>query len=286
MSQEPLQPSVTPHQRDLHFDLPPDRICDWHPVGRHASLFFGALSLFFPEGERMFIHAVRSQRDRVRTPSLREQVTGFIGQEAMHGREHQTYNDLLKQAGLPAEGLERWVYRDTQRVRTTLPAQAQLAITLALEHWTAMLAHVVLSRPEVLAGADPAYANLWRWHALEETEHKAVAFDVYREVFGSGLRAYLIRILFLLSATLIFWTQVIAFHIRLVAADGGLFDLRGWWRLFKFQWISPGVMRRVIPEWLAYFRPGFHPWQQDNRSYLSELDRYAPPKRPPASTAA
>ena len=58
------------------------------------------------------------------------------------------------------------------------------------------------------------------------------------------------------------------FHLRMVAADGRLLDLGGWWRLFKFLWTSPGVMRRTLPAWLSYFRPGFHPWQHNNRHLL------------------
>ena len=267
MPQSPA-PAITPPRRDLHFPLPPEALRSWHPLGAHVSLYFAALSIFFPDGERMFIHAVRLHRDRLRSPELRQQVAGFIGQEAIHGREHEHYNRLLTEAGLPAPALARNVSTQMRRVRERLRPRVQLALTIALEHWTAILADVLLRDPRILAGAQADYAALWRWHALEETEHKAVAFDVFREVVGSGPRAYLLRTLVYLLVSVSFWSRVLYFHLRLVAADGRLLELGGWWRLFKFLWLSPGAMRRTLPAWLSYFRPGFHPWQHDNRALL------------------
>lgn len=270
--------AITPLRRDLHFPLPPEALRNWHPQGAHVSLFFAALSIFFPDGERMFIHAVRLQRDRLQTPELKRQVAGFIGQEAIHGREHEVYNRLLAEEGLPAAALAANVSRQMRRVRERLRPAAQLALTIALEHWTAILADVLLRDPSLLAGAQVDYAALWRWHALEETEHKAVAFDVYREVFGSSWRAYRLRTLIYLLVSISFWSRVLYFHLRMVVADGRLLDLPGWWRLVRFLWLSPGILRRTLPAWLSYFRPGFHPWQHDNRHLLAGLgglsDRY------------
>jgi hypothetical protein len=260
--------AITPLRRDLHFPLPPEFLRSWHPLGAHVSLFFAALSIFFPDGERMFIHAVRLQRERLKSPELKRQVAGFVGQEAIHGREHEAYNQLLEEAGLPARALAATVATQMRQVRERLRPAAQLALTIALEHWTAIMADVLLRDSRLLAGAHPEYAAIWRWHALEETEHKAVAFDVYREVFGSGGAAYRLRILVYLLVSISFWSRVMYFHLRMVAADGRLLDLGGWWRLFKFLWTSPGVMRRTLPAWLSYFRPGFHPWQHNNRHLL------------------
>ena len=42
---------------------------------------------------------------------------------------------------------------------------------------------------------------------------------------------------------------------------------------------KPGFLRQLVPEYLSYFRPGFHPWDKDNRETLEgmpELEaRYA-----------
>ncbi len=267
---------MQPVRRDLDFDLPqqlkPEDIGQWHPAGRHVSHFFNALSLFFPEGERFFIHSVRHYRGRITDPALQQAITGFIGQEAMHGREHVDFNNLMDRAGLPATQLDRFVGRLLERVKKLIPPSWQLGVTLALEHFTAILANVLLSRPETLAGAHPRMADLWRWHALEETEHKAVAFDVYDQTIGRGFRAWALRCFLLLAVTVIFMSLVFVFHLRLIAADPQARGLRGWARLVSFLYLRPGALRRIVLPWLDYFRPSFHPWMHNNRHYLTQID--------------
>ena len=255
-------------RRDIRFDLDRGDVRRWHPKGLHVAHFFNALSLFFPEGESFFIDSVRHFGDRIRSPKLAADVQGFLGQEAMHSREHKRYNAALTDAGLPAKALEEDLRGILDEIRTRVSPEDALAITIALEHFTAIMADVALNDDRILAGADPRFAAVWRWHAIEETEHKAVAYDVYREVMGDGWGAYLRRARVMLLITIGFWTDVVRYHLRLVHADGALADLDGWWRLFRFHWVNPGGMRRVWRLWLEYFRPGFHPWQHDNRRYV------------------
>jgi len=266
---------MLPIRRDLKFRLPPERIRDWNPRGLHVSQFFNTLSIFFPSGERFFIESVRNYRARITDPELQKAVSAFIGQEAMHGREHIEYNDALVASGAPADSMERLVISLLNFAKKVLPKADQLAVTIALEHFTAILADILLREPALLEGAEPRFAALWRWHALEETEHKAVAYDVYEAVIGKGSGAYVRRCIALAALTVIFWSLVIPFHLIIVARDGGLFNLKGWWSLVQFHWLKPGGLRRIIPAYFDYYRPGFHPWQHDNRRFLAEIDRIA-----------
>jgi len=266
---------MLPIRRDLKFKLPAERIHDWNAGGHHVSQFFNTLSIFFPSGERFFIDSVRNYRERITDAELQRAVSAFIGQEAMHGREHIEYNDALVAAGLPADAMERLVIALLKFAKKTLPKAEQLAITIALEHFTAILADVLLREPKLLEGAEPRYAALWRWHALEETEHKAVAYDVYVAMLGKGPGAYIRRCVALAALTVIFWSLVIPFHLIIMARDGGLFNLKGWWTLFQYHWLKPGALRRIIPAYFDYYRPGFHPWQHDNRRFLAEIDSIA-----------
>ncbi len=267
-----MKDNVMPVRRNLEFHLPKDRIHDWHPRGVHVSHFMNCMSIFFPDGERFFIDSVRHYRDDIKDPELKEQVRGFIGQEAMHGREHEEYNDAMTARGLPADRMGRFVLGLLNVFRRITPKSMQLAATVALEHLTAILANMVLIEPKILAGAEPRYAAIWKWHALEETEHKAVAFDVYQATVGRGLLGYLNRCFALLISTFIFFLVLIPFHMELVRREGQLFNLVGWARLANFQWISPGAFRRTLLDWLDWFRPGFHPWDHDNHEYLVEVD--------------
>ena len=255
-------------QRDIHFPITGVQLRNWHPMGPHVSQHMNALSLFFPEGEQFFIDTVRHYRKRITDPKLLEEVKGFIGQEAMHGREHRAYNEALAAAGYPAKELERKAVKQLELGRKLLPPSGQLAATIALEHFTAILAEELLSDDSILDGAPPQMAALWRWHAIEETEHKAVAFDVFQTVVGTGLKAYLLRCSIMLSASIRFIVQTVYTHYRLMKHDGLQRDWKGWRVFLRFLFTKPGVLRKIMLPWLSYFKPGFHPWQFDNRHHV------------------
>jgi uncharacterized protein len=268
---------VMPVRRDLRFDLPAERIGDWNAAGGvHLSQFMNTLSIFFPVGERFFMDSVRHYRERITDPALKKAVTGFIGQEAMHGREHQDYNDMLFAAVPATRGMERLVARLLGWMQRWLPARMQLSATIALEHFTAIMAHGLLSEPRILEGAEPKYAALWHWHALEETEHKSVAFDVWTAVAGRGPRAYMDRSLGLLIATVIFWSLFSGFYLGILRREKQLTKWAGWRKLWRILWGEVGFMRKLILPWADYFRPRFHPWDHDNRHFLAEMDRLVP----------
>lgn len=255
-------------RRDLRFDFSDLDLRTWHPGGLHVAHFFNALSIFFPEGEKFFIDSVRHYAERVRSPRLEREVKGFIGQEAMHSREHRRYNEALAEAGLPIEALEEAVKQHLALVRKQGSPENELAATIALEHFTAIMADVLLSDDRMLDGADPRMAAVWRWHAIEETEHKAVAYDVYCAAVGTDRAAYVRRAIVMLATSVDFWLRVFRYHWVLVRADGAASDLRGWWKLFRFLFVSPGGMRKLVRPWLQYFRRDFHPWQHDNFHYV------------------
>lgn len=255
--------NMMPTRRDIRCDLPLGRVRDWHPRGAHVSHFFNALSIFFPLGERFFIASVRAYRDQIDDPELQKAVTAFIGQEAMHGREHEAYNDALRRANYPVDAMLRWVQRSLWAPKHLMPPKGQLAMTAALEHLTAIGAEDLLKHGAELNAAPPDMAKLWRWHALEETEHKAVAYDVYQQVAG-GLVGYLRRCFTMLTASTGMTLMTWAFLFVVTWRNGQFFDLRGWGRLLRWLWVNPGTLRAQFPRYWQWFRPGFHPWQIRN----------------------
>lgn len=183
-------PNMMPVRRDIRFALPPERAKDWHVQGVPVTHFMNALSLLFPAGERFFMDSVRNYRDRIEDPELKKQVLGFIGQEAMHTREHIEYNDLLQSSGLPAHKLDKRLWTILGWFKKALPHSMQLAITIALEHYTAILANQLLSGHEHrIDGSVEGYQQMWMWHAMEETEHKAVSYDVWTTVMNRASAA-------------------------------------------------------------------------------------------------
>lgn len=276
---------ITPIRRNLKFHLPKNAVSHWNGAGLHVSQFFNTMSLFFPEGERFFIQSVRHYRNQIDDPDLSKAVSAFIGQEAMHGREHDEYNKTMVDAGFPVDKMEAHITQLLNFIQRVSPPAFQLAITIALEHLTAILADSLLSNPEQLANSDPRFAALWQWHALEETEHKAVAYDVYQQVIGETPSAYLMRTITLVLTTLIFFAHCYTYYFQIIRKCGEHTNFKGWWTVFRFQWITPGALRKTIPAWLDYFKPGFHPWDHDNRHFLKmvdelveKVDSFSPPQ--------
>jgi uncharacterized protein len=262
---------MTPTRRDLHFSLPRECARHWHVQGPFVTHFANAMSLFFPHGERYFIHTVRHYRDQITQPELKDAVTAFIGQEAMHGREHEAYNRLLAEAGLPSEEIEAHVAQVFALLKKWLPASAQLSATIAQEHFTAIVAELLLTNPRVIAGADRHLRALWRWHALEEIEHKAVAFDVYEKAVGRDAKAYALRVSGLVLTTAVFLGLVLYYQQRLLKADKRVKRWQGLDSFLTFLLVSPGFVPRLARPWLSYFRRDFHPWDHDNRHLLKEM---------------
>ncbi len=261
-----------PEVRDLEFDLESDVPRHWHGDRPSVSAFFDNLSLFFPSGERFFIASVKAHRAAVTDRELREHVRAFYAQEGIHSREHVRYNAMLRAKGYPAALMEKRVARLLRLVVRLTSPRMQLAATCALEHFTALMAHALLRDPRMMAGAHPVMAALWRWHAAEENEHKAVAFDVFSAAGGT----YTERVVAMVGATVIFWVKVLEHQSRLMHVDGTLWSTEQWWQLVKFLYFEPGMLRGMLGPYLAYYRPSFHPWQLDNQELLdvwkSQLD--------------
>lgn len=253
--------------RDRRFDMREASVPrHWFGGRKAVTRFMDNLSIFFPAGERFFVASVRAHEKKIDDGALLREVRAFIGQDGIHTREHVRYNDMLKAQGLPVAEMEERVRVLLSRVTKWTPRRRQLAVTCALEHFTALLGHMLLEAGDMDEAA-PEMAALWSWHAAEENEHKAVAFDLYRAVGGR----YPERVLVMLGATLVFWVKVAEHQVRLMHAEDILFDAREWADLAKFLFVSPGPLRRIAVPYLHYFRPGFHPNDLDASAVLARF---------------
>ncbi|UVE16941.1 metal-dependent hydrolase [Pseudomonas sp. LS44] len=256
------------HPRQPKFGLPEPMPRHWHGGDAFKTHLFDAMSVLFPDGERFFIDSVRLFREQIDDPLLKEQIRGFIGQEAHHSREHAHYSERLRELGYDVDYLERGLKRRLAFIQKHLPAELQLAATCSVEHLTAIMADAVLRNPLWLQGADPTMARLWRWHALEETEHKAVAFDVYQSVCASPW----LRRRAMLQSTVFFTIDTLKGLIHMLKRDGLLWNWRVWRDGLSWLWGKNGIYRELVKAYLDFYRGGFHPWQHDNL-YLVEQYR-------------
>ena len=261
----PVEIQVTP--RNLHFHVVGADNRAWlngDPIG---TAVFNALSLTFPDGERLFMDAVRAQRERL-SGKLLADANAFIAQEAIHSREHAALNGFLDPAHYPVEAIGEDLRRRMDRARRAGPI-AMLAVTIALEHFTAMMSDLLLQGQDFLVGAPEELHRLWQWHAMEETEHKAVAFDVFQEIAKSWKpsQRYRLRVITMAITGYLFVSNVTRYASRLLIADGmGVWSARR--RVLWYLFGKPGLFRKCGRAYRDWYRPGFHPWDHDNRAEL------------------
>lgn len=223
-----------------------------------------ALSSTFPIGEQFFVHSVRNVRDKVKDENLQAQIAAFIGQEAMHSKAHAEFNVAWRSEDYNLDRFQAWLARKDDYVKNLHP-KIQLAITCAFEHFTALLGGYILRHPEVLATLDEDAAKLWVWHAIEEIEHRAVAFDVYQAVYGDDK----IRRMIMRSVTTGFASLTLYSATRLFIQDKKKSLPKVGGNIFGFYLLGK-MFLQLAPEYLAYFKTDFHPSEID----YTKLIRY------------
>jgi uncharacterized protein len=255
----------------MSIPIPRDLDVDLTKVPRHwmannafATAVSNGINLLFPHGERFFVRSVNHYLDQITDPTLRAQVKAFFKQEGHHAKAHDGFNEIMREQGF---GIDRFLARYqaiSSWMEARMPAKLNLAGTAAAEHYTAILAHGAFRR-DMLDKADPTMQQLLAWHAAEEIEHKAVAFDVLEQIDPS----YVLRIAGLAYATVMlgmFWAWASAMLLRQ--------EKLGWretLRQMRQMGRQDPVVRRVFVAGIKqYIRRGFHPSQVDDRELAAQ----------------
>ena len=249
---------IKPRKMPFRFGADIPRHWFWgSPFATHVA---NGINLLFPLGERFFVRSVRHFADRIDDPELLQQVKGFVGQEVRHGLEHEKFFEVLEAQGYDIATFlriyEAIAFKGLEKI---FSPKMGLSVTVALEHFTATLAESALTR-DFLQQAHPTMRDLLLWHAAEELEHKAVAFDVLKKVDDS----YVLRIagLLMASATLVpFWIAaavVLMRQDRDVPLSKLLADRR------RVKQVSHDDDGRLVAAFIEYLRPGFHPNDRDD----------------------
>jgi predicted metal-dependent hydrolase len=268
-------PTLTITVRDsLDFHLTDDDIPrHWFGNDPFKTRFFDAMSTLFPEGERFFIACVRDYKDHLRDPAHQRAMLDFARQEAVHTKVHQTFNQRLIAQGVKVDKIlanQRRHLFDFARRRLSKPYT--LALTAASEHLTALMAHSFVEHSRHFDEADPRVRAMYVWHAVEEVEHKGVAFDVMQQAARVG---YAMRAWALVAVSIQFPWFVFQILNHMLKVDGytrsqriGIW-LRGLWWLYK----PGGLMAPLWRPYLAWYRPGFHPWETGSPAAFSTWQR-------------
>lgn len=227
-----------------------------------VSALFAVLSAGFPPGERFFVDAVRHFKDSITDPHQRAEVSGFMGQESVHGRQHARLNDWLSERGLRTDIADRLLGLSLRLMRRRSPTE-QLALTAAAEHFTAEFAMLLMQDEDFQAKTPDDFLGIWMWHALEELEHKSVAFDLHAQVSPDAQRERFWALRFLplvIGPTLVMsWACLVLSHPR-------RFELREHRRGLRDVFGESGLFTRIQRRMSRFASRGFHPSQQDTNA--------------------
>lgn len=237
-----------------------------------ASAYFEALSIFLTFGEDLVIETARYHRDFITDPILKQRVTALIGQEAIHSKVHNEWNEILKKHDFPVT-LYRFLAKNVFDYGfLKFPQPLKLSLMAGIEHFTAVLAEYMMKHEYIfdMITDDDKTKAMWQWHMLEESEHKDIAYDVYQVLSDN----YALRMLGFAMATVTI--------IGLVSLGGVLIPfLRkpsniirpAFWKdsvhsiglLFG---PSKGVYGSTLKHLFDYVRPDFHPNDHDTSAYM------------------
>ena len=247
--------------RQVSFKIP--RETGRYPAHNNATvtLFLAMLSAGFPPGERFFVESVRRFRHQITDPELKAAVSGFIGQESIHGREHERLNEFLQERGINTRIPERAV-KVGLRLLERLPAKQQLACTTLMEHFTALLAEELLTDQEFTGEFDPEFLPMWQWHALEELEHKAVAYNV-QELVGNDRRMRWLATVYVGVTVL---PTLLGSWVYLLAKEGKLTDTADLTKGLNLLFGRNGFVSRILPKMSIYSARSFHPNKHNTKA--------------------
>lgn len=247
-----------------------------------ATHFVNSMHIVFPEGEKFFIRSVRRFANEIQDKDLKKDIQSFCGQEGVHAREHQRFWEVMDAQQLKPDGfaafmketafsgknsIENLMVKGLNKFAPRLGDKMALSVTTALEHYTAIMANALFHEP--IASNDniaPQMLELLHWHAAEEIEHKAVCFDVLKQVDDS----YILRVSGMALATLMLWGYLGIGQVYFIAQDKDKSIVTmpiETYLLFKtiiFGEVGKGFARHL----LDYFKKDFHPDDIDDKHLI------------------
>ncbi len=266
----------------FNFDKVPKHWILKNPVATH---FVNSMHIVFPEGEKFFIRSVRRFAKDVKSDQLKKDIKGFCGQEGIHAREHERFWEVMEEQNLQPEGfakfltdtalkgkysVENLILNNLNKISPRLGDKISLSITTGLEHYTAILANSLFHEP--IATNDniaPQMLELLHWHASEEIEHKAVCFDVLKEVDDS----YILRISGMGVATIMLWSYLGLGQVYFLYQDKDYSIVELPKHLYDFidQLILGEIGNGITKNLFKYFKKDFHPNEIDDRYLINEF---------------
>lgn len=243
--------------RAIDFDFSQHYGKYWYDNSPVKTYYGNMLGYYIPYGERFIITSVKHHRHAIRSTQLRKDVVNLLKQESYHAREHFKFIKYIIKPYFPIMRMttRKFILFIFGKLMAT--PTIRLSISAAGEFFTSNMSEMFLTDPTLLHGMPPALQEFWRWHFIEEIEHRAVAFDVMQEA-GCG---YLMRAYGFLISYIAYVVALSHTYFILAKHDKKLFSPKFYWHSFKYLWIKPGIFRRTTLAYFKYLKPYFHPKQ-------------------------
>lgn len=237
----------------------------WNDNSPFKTHFLNALSLTLPECEKFFIETIKHYSKEIIDPTQLRDIKEFVKQESHHRHAHKKYNDWLEDQGLPVKQLQGKTDRMWNLVREKIDMRSRLALTICVEHITVVYASVFLNHPEILKQMHPQFEHIWRWHAVEEVEHKAVAMNVWYSTVNSNFYKNLAMFFVLPMYMWYVGKNTIVF----LHADKQLWKWSTWKDMVHFLFnLNTGLLTKSFIPWLDFMKKDFHPNDQNHSAIL------------------
>lgn len=246
--------------RHLHFQFLPTHGKYWHGGSAVKTYHFNALAHFLPSLEKLLVLSLKKTLPLIKAPTLKKQVASLIAQEAIHGREFTLYNKILIEQHFTVKMSQLSLFRIMAALFNKFSNSFHCALSAAGEHFTAIAADLFLRDPHWFEGVDPDISAIWRWHCIEEIEHKSVAFDVFKALNGN----YFIRIAAMILMTGFFTSLYFKPIWQMMKQDQKHLNCHFYREAFRYYWGKGGLCRALLKPYFDYFRPGFHPTKHQN----------------------
>lgn len=262
-------PNIEP--RHLQFSTPENTPKYWHSGSDVKTYHFNALAFFLPQLEKLLVLSLKKAKQDVKCNLLKAEVASLVAQEAIHGRSFVEYchKIVFKHYNLPKQ-YSLWLFRGLAGALNKISNTFHYSLSAAGEHFTAIAADLFLRDTQWFEDVPKQYSAIWRWHCIEEIEHKHVAFDVFKAVNGS----YGMRILGMLMMTLFFMLLYVKPIWFMMKHDQKHIELNFYKRAWLFYWGKSGLYRALWKPYWDYYKPSFHPNKHQNDDLIAHWKAY------------
>ncbi|MCU4351917.1 metal-dependent hydrolase [Acinetobacter ursingii] len=194
--------------RKVFFDFSKSDLV-WIPDDHFSSHVMNGVNLLLPAGEFWFCRVYNRALPYITDENLKDDVIGFIRQEAIHANAHiagqkflTAHNISIDEAKKIPELIFGTLLSDQPLGMSSLNLKTieypwlvfRVGIIAAIEHFTGVIGQWCMDNKSWDEfQADPVIADLFRWHLAEEVEHRNVAFDLFAHLVQNKFGFYISR---------------------------------------------------------------------------------------------